>query len=641
MKTKVGNWSGFPVRRFSSLLAVSLVIAGCGGTVANNKVSPPIEPGAELHGKLMGGQFPIRSSSVQLYAAGVSGYGTGATALLSPAKTTDQNGNFSIAPSDYTCPTPSTPTYLVATGGDPGLGSNNPAIALMAALGPCNGVSSLSFVNINEVTTIASVWSLSQFLGQGAQVGTSSSNALGLANAFANVNNLVDVTNGTSPGPTAPAGAVLPVAKIYTLANILASCINSLPSTACNALFNAAAPPMGSIPTDTVGAALDIARNPSNNIAGLFSLAIPQSPFQPGITAAPNDWTIAVTFNGGGVNLPASIAIDALGNAWAANYCGSSSPCSSVTELSATGNALSPSQGFTSGTLWESYGLAIDPSGNVWITNQQTSGVNSGHGSVAKLNASGQVVSGSPFYLGGVYFPVAVAADTDGSIWTANQGNSTVSKLSNSGSAISTGAGWGAGNLSGPSAVAIDANHNAWFANTSASSGSVTSVSPDGSTVSEITSGGDQPVGIATDQVGISTNTSKGHVWVANYTTSSVSELQLNIDGTVTVVSGGYTGGGIAHPNGIAIDGAGKVWVANWVGNSLSELQGANDSNPGQPVSPASGLGTDAGLHHPYSIALDSSGNIWISNFASNTITQFLGAATPVRTPLVGPPQLP
>jgi sugar lactone lactonase YvrE len=391
---------------------------------------------------------------------------------------------------------------------------------------------------------------------------------------------------------------------------------------------------------------LDIAQNPSNNVAALFALATPQSPFQPGLHAAPKDWTIAVTFNDGGLNLPASIAIDALGNVWAANYCGSNSPCSSVTELSNTGQPLSSSNGFTDGTLWENYGLAVDIHDSVWVTNQQSTGVNGGQGSVSELNTSGQVVS--QFYGGGIYFPVALATDTDGSIWTANQGNSTASKLSNNGSAVSGGGGWGVpGQLAGPDAVAIDANHYAWFANGSDSPGSVTSVSPDGGTVNVIASGGDEPTGIATDRVGISTNTSKGHIWIANYSTGSlsvpgsVSELELNNDGTVTVVSSGYTGGGINNPNGIAVDGSGNVWVANYRGNTLSELQGANGANPGQPLSPASGLGADANLLDPYGIALDSSGNIWVSNFGGSTITQFLGAATPVETPLVGPPQVP
>jgi len=120
-----------------------------------------------------------------------------------------------------------------------------------------------------------------------------------------------------------------------------------------------------------------------------------------------------------------------------------------------------------------------------------------------------------------------------------------------------------------------------------------------------------------------------------------VSELELNNDGTVTVASPGFTGGGLSHPNGIAVDGAGNVWVTNYFGNTITALQGAGRGAPGEALSPASGYGQDALLGRPYGIAIDASGNLWVSNFGLSTITQFVGAAVPVKTPLLGPPQLP
>ncbi len=619
-------------RNVSLLLLLVVLISGCGGVGMMTGGSVSTTVASNVNGKVVGGQFPVTGSEVQLYAAGSSGYGTGAEALLSPAVTTNSFGDFSIT--SYTCPSSSAQTYLLATGGDPGTGSNNPSIALMAALGPCGELNSISFVVMNEVTTVASVWSLAQFLGSSEQVGTSSTNAQGLVNAFANVNNLVNIATGTSPGASPPTSAIIPASKLYTLANILASCVNSTGSTACDALFNAAEPPSGSAPTDTLHAALDIAQNPSHNVSTLFDLAGPLSPFGPGLSSAPNDWTLSITFKGGGLNYPTSIALDASGNLWAGNYCSSNSPCSSVTELSPAGEPLSPSSGFIDSpdTLWETYGLAVDPyNGYVWVTNQQTSG--GGDGSVSEIN-DGQV--GSSFSGGGVYFPVAVAADTDGTLWIADQGDSSATKLEYDGSPLSGSSGWGNGQLAGPAGVAIDENHFAWFSNEDASSGSVTSISSDGSTVNVISSGGDAPTGIATDSIG-----TNGHVWVANYSSSSISELVLNNNGTIMGTAASYTEGGLNHPNGIAADGSGNVWVGNYIGDSLTELEGANGTNPGTPLSPTPGLGTDANLHDPYGVAIDSSGNIWVSNFGSNTITQLLGAAAPVKTPLAGPPQVP
>ncbi len=104
------------------------------------------------------------------------------------------------------------------------------------------------------------------------------------------------------------------------------------------------------------------------------------------------------------------------------------------------------------------------------------------------------------------------------------------------------------------------------------------------------------------------------------------------------MLSTGFTGGGLNHPQGIAIDGSGTVWVANFRGNSITELAGATAPHPGQILSPASGWAPTPTSLQAFAIAIDPSGNLWISNFAANTITEVVGLATPVKTPLNGPP---
>ena len=42
-----------------------------------------------------------------------------------------------------------------------------------------------------------------------------------------------------------------------------------------------------------------------------------------------------------------------------------------------------------------------------------------------------------------------------------------------------------------------------------------------------------------------------------------------------------------------------------------------------------------------YAIAIDPSGNLWISNFGSNLLTEFVGLASPVKTPLITLPVTP
>jgi len=582
----------------------------------------------------MGGQQAVDGAEVQLYVAGSTGYGTGA-ALLAPAAFTDESGKF-IIQGDVTCPSSGALTYLMASGGHTGTGSDNAAIMLMAALGTCGSLSSSTAITVNEVTTVAAVWALAPFLKSGGLLGTSSGNSQGLANAFANVNNLVTLSSGATPGRAAPSNATIPATKIETLADILDACVSQSDATACSTLFAAATPAGGSAPDNTLDAALDIARNPAANVSALFALAGTSAPFQPILTAAPPDWTLAVSYSGGGLSTPGSIALDAAGNAWVANYFGS------VTELSTSGQPISPAGGFTGGGLGESYGLAINTDGSVWVTDEQSSGVNGGEGSITVLNSSGQPVSGTAGYFGGgIFFPIAAAADTDGSVWIADYGDSTATRFAMNGTAISSSTGFGSSELEGPVAVAIDANHNAWFANQAAQTGSVTSVSADGSKVNTFACGGDAPSGVATDAIADMPNAAIGHVWTANYYSDSVSELALHSDGSVTVVGNPSTGGGILHPNGVAVDGAGNVWVANYRGASISELQGANGAAPGTPFSPSVGFGSDASLSAPFGVAVDASGNVWVSNQESSTITQFVGAATPVKTPILGPSQLP
>jgi len=135
--------------------------------------------------------------------------------------------------------------------------------------------------------------------------------------------------------------------------------------------------------------------------------------------------------------------------------------------------------------------------------------------------------------------------------------------------------------------------------------------------------------GVATDQ--------SGNVWIANYYGNSVSEV--NTCGTLKLDAA--TGGGLLRPQGIAVDGAGTVWVANFQGNSFSELGGSSSAAPGTFLSPASGFGTDASLLDPYGLAIDASGNLWVTNAGKDTLTQFIGVAAPVKTPLAGPPQTP
>jgi hypothetical protein len=368
--------------------------AGCGSSPSGTVTNPPPPPDFTVTGKVVGGQQPVSGAQVEIFAAGAAGYGSGGT-LLANAAFTDASGTFTLD-GNVACPSASTPVYITASGGTVGSAASNSAIGMMAAIGTCGSLSTPPAITVDELTTVAAVWALAPFLKTGGHLGTSSGNAQGLGNAFANVNNLVTLSTGAAPGTSAPATATIPTTKINTLADILAACVDSSSSAPCSTLFAAATPAGGSAPQNTLDAALNIALNPGSNVAALFALAPMAAPFQPALTAAPPDWTLAVNYKGGGLSTPGSIALDAAGNVWVANY------FESVTELSNSGQILSPAGGFTGGGLTESYGLTANSDGSVWVTDEQSAGsVNGSEGSVTVLNSSGTVTSGADGYSGG------------------------------------------------------------------------------------------------------------------------------------------------------------------------------------------------------------------------------------------------
>ena len=214
--------------------------------------------------------------------------------------TTGSNGNFNFSGlyAAY-CPSSSSLVYLMNVGGDPGTGSNNPAINLVSAMPvTCPNLPNVPAIAVNELTTVAAAWALAQF----ADVATDAfianpSNAELLAPAFANANNLVSGLSGTVQTTTPAGNGFVPYTKIDTKADILAGCVNGGASP-CSSLFAAATPSGGAAPTDTLQAAMDVALNSSNNVSALFGLLPSPSsaPFAPVLAASPTDWSIFISY---------------------------------------------------------------------------------------------------------------------------------------------------------------------------------------------------------------------------------------------------------------------------------------------------------------------------------------------------------
>lgn len=588
-------------------LGASLVLAGCGG----GGVAPGTGSGSgsrigssamALTGIVHSGQQPISGASVSLYVAGTSGYGTGAASPLSESVTTDSYGKFSIA-ANFTCPSAAAQTYVIAKRGNAGPG-DNPSTMLMAALGNCSNLGGNAVADVSEVSSVASVFALAQFMQPGSTaVGTSSTNVSGLVNAFSTVANLVDPTTGVARVTTLAGNGKVPQSTINALSNIMAACVNTKGDGACSQLFSLATPPGGAAPVDTLSAMLDIALNPGNNVTQLSALQPSTRIFKPALAGAPSDWTLSVEYTGGGLNLPQLLAVDGSGNIWVPNagYPGT------LSEFSPTGEPLSGTNGFSGGGLSDPQAVAVDIAGNVWTANQ-------GNGSVSEHTASGTPLSGASGYTGpGLVNPVAIALDAAGNAFTANTQNSTVTKLSPAGTEVAQ---FVDGGLDNPYAVAVDSSQNVWIVN-SGRSNSVSRFSDSGSatTNSGYTGGAmSKPYGIAIDAA--------GDAWVANFNSSSVSKLN---NSGVPLSAAGYPTP--SEVSAVAVDGNNTVWTANTDG-SISHL-----SASGVSLSPAAGY-ISADATGEVGIALDPSGNVWTTDNYINSIFEYIGAAAPTVTPL-------
>ena len=434
----------------AGVMLAATVLSGCGGGVYSGSSSPVTKVAAAAQGIVMGGQQPVAGVTIQLYQAGTTGYGSAATAL-GPSVQTNASGIFTLP--SYSCAAGSQ-IYLVGTGGQPIAATmSSPAVtnnnlALMVGLGTCGGISVSSFINVNELTTVATVWALAPFMTGIANIGSSATNAAGLADAFAAINQLVTTANGTLPGPVLPAGATIPTAEIDTLGDILGQCINSSGGTAgdgsgCGNLFELAPNAAGTVyPTDTITAAMNIAQSPGRNVAGLNQLRSSTPPFEPtlSINSPPSAWTLAITYVGGGLSTPSSIAADATGAVWVSNKGNSS-----VTKLNSAGAAVSGAGGFTAGGFSSPSAIAIDGSGNAWVAN-------SGNNTVTELNSTGS--SGTVYSGNGLSAPAGIAIDGSGNVWVANAGSNSVSGFTNGGAALS-GSPYSGGGTSAAAGVAV------------------------------------------------------------------------------------------------------------------------------------------------------------------------------------------
>jgi NHL repeat len=244
------------------------------------------------------------------------------------------------------------------------------------------------------------------------------------------------------------------------------------------------------------------------------------------------------------------------------------------------------------GTFLGATGIAVDTAGNVYVSQGNLISMISSTGSVSTL--AGSATAGSADGTGAAASFNAIeglAVDTAGNVYVADRGNQMIRKVS-SGGVVTTLAG-SAGNYGFADGLGALAE----FAN---------------------------PRGIAVDAA--------GNVFVADSGTSII--RMITAAGNVTTMAGTANSAGSVDGTGaaarfngaynVAVDAAGNVFVADTANHTVRRITAAGVVSTLAGTALASGttdgVGAAARFNLPVSVAVDASGNLYVSDFTNQTI---------------------
>jgi trimeric autotransporter adhesin len=271
-----------------------------------------------------------------------------------------------------------------------------------------------------------------------------------------------------------------------------------------------------------------------------------------------------------------------------------------------SGIAVDPGTPQAIGTTFNTpAGIAIDRAGDVFVADPSASTVKeypAGGGTAVSLGSNLSV-------------PVSVALDGSGNVYILNQGITT-----NSGSVVEVPTVAGVlttasqktlvTGLDSPSDLVLDGSGNLYITNTGANAviqaASASLESGDAALVT-LGYGLNAPTGIALD--------SSGNVYVADTGNNRVVEIA---DGSLTVVGNGTTA-----PTGVAVDASGSVMIADGSGRILRV---PNEENPSSPngLNQADQQVLATPLTSPYSIRVDSAGNLYASDKLTGNVDEIV-----------------
>ena len=331
------------------------------------------------------------------------------------------------------------------------------------------------------------------------------------------------------------------------------------------------------------------------------------------------------------LNNPWGIAFDAFGNLYIAD-----SGNNRVRKVAVSTGVISTLLGGGNITLSQPTGVAADVSGNIYIADTGNNLVRKYSNGVTTTVAG--AVSGGIAQYSGVATqtllsePTGVAVDASGNLYIADYGNNLVRK-------VTSGALTSPLTVSGPVGIAVDAAGDffvtAWGSDVVGeyTVGGVSSIVAGnqnfgytGDAGTAVNAELNSPSGVAIDP--------SGNVYIADYNNYVLREVTSGIINTVagTIYSvpsavgdnGPATSGLLFNPTYTATGPAGELYIVDSNHNTVRKvLNGVITTVAGTGAPGYSGdnsLATGAQLNSPWGVAVDASGNLYISDSGNNVI---------------------
>jgi uncharacterized protein (TIGR03437 family) len=296
--------------------------------------------------------------------------------------------------------------------------------------------------------------------------------------------------------------------------------------------------------------------------------------------------------------------------------------------------------------------IAVDSTGRVYISDPGDSRVVTVSGGAITMAAGtgtqGYTGDGGPAVNAELNNPGGIAFDPSGNLYIAAGGirrltAGTITTVA--GSPVPSGGDGGPATsalLTDPFGVAVDAAGNVYVGD--ANTEQIRKVAAGAGTIATVAQLNDSPHGIAVD--------ASGNIYAVGYILCRVSKISGGA-ATTLAGAGGFLGalgdGGPAtsahlnYPNGVATDSAGNVYIADTGNNRIRRVSGgiittvAGNGTAG--FAGDGGPATSAELNAPNYVAVDSAGNLYISDTGNKRIREVAsgGVITTIASGLTGP----